>query len=175
MNTRASSIAPVNRTERRDAASSAEAPSRADLPLILRRNFGAILANALTIIETPTLYFTIIPNGFLAVLDHPESGPIPVGRLLQLWSNGKWIERCYRCRGALYVIGASGNTRTGNSATWGICADCATKHDGNNCFCLGTVIDLYAELLRPLEHLSKRMHHVSATDACSMFDVLLKI
>lgn len=91
---------------------------------LLQNNLQLFITYSIHIQSQPHLFYCSIPKAVLQASWVPNY-EVPLGILLRLWDDGKWLEPCPECYGILYIIGVSGSVMSGWNKCWGICEDCA--------------------------------------------------
>lgn len=86
-------------------------------------NLELILANSERIIERPEFFY--IRHSWMMVGGiYVGSQYIPLGVLLKLWKNGRWIGECQDCGSRAYVFRAGGSPLSGRHYSHAFCTAC---------------------------------------------------
>ncbi len=94
---------------------------------ILCNNLQLILDNAEIILSTPEFFYCQPEMAHLGVCFIP-GGPIPLGVLLELWKDGKWILTCPKCQRPLYIFQVAGSALSGSNCCRGCCMECKDSY-----------------------------------------------
>ena len=92
-------------------------------------NYELIWGNRERIINDETLSETRLYFSGLSLAYVSSGGPITLGMLLTLWSNGQWSTRCPFCDGVVRIFGWGGSPLTGNNKYHGFCTSCKRDRD----------------------------------------------
>ena len=90
---------------------------------IFCENLGLILKNSEHILKTPE-YFYIRHEWSLVGGIYAGSKYIPLGVLIKLWQEDKWLDECPSCAGKTYVFCAGGSPLSGSHYTNAVCTAC---------------------------------------------------
>ncbi len=90
---------------------------------IFCENLALILENSGLILKTPK-YFYIRHEWSLVGGIYAGSKYIPLGVLIKLWQEDKWLDECPSCGGNTYVFCAGGSPLSGSHYTHAVCTAC---------------------------------------------------
>ncbi len=109
-------------------------------------NLELILANSEHILKRPE-YFHIRHEWSLIGGIYTGSKYIPLGVLIKLWQDNKWLDECPLCGGKTYVFCAGGSPLSGSHYTHAVCTACNevvnSKKSNGLTILLKPVFDLY--------------------------------
>jgi len=113
---------------------------------LLCENFQLFQTYSQHIQSQPHLFFCQVPRAMIHASWIPNY-EVPLGILLMLWDDGKWLLPCPECYGVLYLIGGGGSVMSGWNRCWGICLVCGLQYAEARSF----LQDIYKPAARLLE------------------------